>query len=108
MHLLRHVDHLEVGRERADEIARVLGASAPSRLLSSPCAGSLSRCAIASLRAASTGRTGLRRPARARVADELAEPVHVLAQRLVLLREEMLARTVRELDDIATGYSSAP
>jgi len=33
------------------------------------------------------------------VADELAEPVHVLAQRLSFSAKKMLARTVRDVDD---------
>ena len=90
VHLLRHVDHLKVRRERADEVAR--GARRQRRQQQLEVAvGRLIALAVRD-----------REPARRldeieqrlaallayELADELAEPVHVLAQRTVLLRKK--------------------
>ncbi len=90
VHLLRHVDHLEVGRERADEVAR--GARRQRREQQLQLA--VGRLVAFPVRDRELARRldeieqGLAALLAHELADELAEPMHVLAQRTVLFREE--------------------
>ncbi len=90
VHLLGHVDHLEVGRERADEVAR-----RARRELRQHVAQIADRLALAFAvgdRRAPRRLDEIEQRLAALLADELTdelpEPVHVLAKRLILLREE--------------------
>ena len=108
VHLLRHVDHLEVGRERADEIARRArrqrrraAPSARRRPLWSP-----SRCAIASLRAVST-RSNSASPPCSRTSSPTSSPSRCTSSRSArsFSAKKMLARTVRDVDEDMAALS---
>ena len=90
VHFLRHVDHLEVGRERANEIARGARRQRPEQALQLAVGGLV---AFAMRDRELAGRLDeieqrLAALLAHELADELAEPMHVLAQRAILLREK--------------------
>ncbi len=90
MDLLGRVDHLEVGRERADEVARGARRERRQQRLQFRVGA---RIALAARdRGAARGLDEVEQRLAALLADdladELAEPVHVLAQRLILLGED--------------------
>src|SRR6185503_15199225 len=88
--LLRHVDHLEVRRERADEVACRARRQRREQLLEL----AIGRLIAFAVRDRQLARRldeieqGLAALLAHELADELAEPMDVLAQRAVLLREE--------------------
>ena len=90
MDLLRRVDHLEVSRERANEVAR--GARRERRQQRLQFRVSARIALAARDRGAARGLDEVEQRLAALLADdladELAEPVHVLAQRLILLGED--------------------
>ena len=90
VHLLGHVDHLEVGRERADEVARRARGERAEQALELALRGGIALAVRDRELARGLDEVEQRLAALLahELADELAEPVHVLAQRLVLLREE--------------------
>ena len=90
VHLLRHVDHLEVGRERADEIARGARRQRREQQLQLAVRGLVAFAVRDRELARRLDEIEQRLAALLahELADELAEPMHVLAQRAILLREE--------------------
>ncbi len=90
VHLLRHVDHLEVGRERADEVPRRARRQGPQQRLQLA-VGALVAFAMRDRQLARRLDEVEQRLAALlahELADELAEPMHVLAQRTIFFREK--------------------
>ncbi len=90
VHLLGHVDHLEVGGERANEIARGARLERPEQRLQVPVGGPVAFTMRDRELARRLDEVEQRLAALLahELPDERPEPMHVLAQRTVLLREE--------------------